>query len=231
MKSKKNFYLKIAVLLFLGFFICALGMILMIYANLGADPWSTFQKGLSDTTGISIGKISQIVGLIIIIINISLKIVPGIATVLNMYFIGFFMDIIENTGIITIPSTFLVRIFFLLLGMLLFNGGIWIYLQNGLGAGPRDGLMLGLTKKLNLSITIIKTSIEVTVLVIGVLLGGPLGIGTVTAALGGGYLLDKIFQIAKFDSKNTYQRTFMDEWESIKKVLKKEKIQGKQQQL
>lgn len=231
MKNKKIYYTKMILTLFLGFFLCALGMLLMIYANLGADPWSTFQKGLSDTTGISFGKVSQLVGFVIILINVFLKIIPGIATVLNMYFIGLFMDIIENLGVLFIPSTFIMKLAFLLLGMLFFNGGIWLYLQNGLGAGPRDGLMLGLMRKLNLSVTIIKTSIEVSVLVIGLILGGPLGIGTVIAALGSGYLLDKIFQIAKFDSKNTYQRTFKDEWNSIKDVLDRKKVQDKQGEL
>lgn len=227
---KVAFFLKMFIALFFGFFLCALGMVLMIYADLGADPWATFQKSISDITDISFGRVSQLVGLIIIILGIFLKIAPGIGTILNMYFVGFFMDVIENSNILFTPSTFFVKLLFLFLGMISFCIGIWLYLKNGIGAGPRDGLMLGLMRKFNLSVTIIKTSIEVTVLAIGLLLGGPLGIGTLITAFGNGALLDKTFQLAKFDSKNTHQRNFKDELESIKHYREKRKLQEKQQE-
>ena len=119
------------------------------------------------------------------------------------------MDAIENSNLLFTPSMFIGKLAFLFLGMVLLGFGIWAYLKNGLGAGPRDGLMLGLVKKLNLSVAIVKTSIEVTVLVSGILLGGPLGIGTVIAAFGNGLVLNKVFDIMKYDSKNTVQRTFL----------------------
>lgn len=228
MKSKKNIILKLYITLFVGFFLCSLGMVMILYADLGADPWLTFQKSISNITGVSFGRITQLVGLIVIIIGVFLKIPPGLATILNMYFIGFFMDFIENSDILFTPHTFAGKIFLLCAGMIIFSIGSWLYLKNGLGAGPRDGLMLGLMKKLNLSVAIVKTSIEVTVLTIGILLGGPVGIGTLITAFGNGVVLDKTFQIVKFDSKNTYQRNFQDELESIKYYKKQRQSQEKQ---
>lgn len=222
MEDKKRFIKKLIVLN-IGFFLCSLGMIMTLSANLGAGPWETFHKGLSALTGLSFGRMSQMVGILIILGGIYLHMIPGIATILNMFFIGFYLDVIESAGIIGTPTTFPFQLLLLVAGMVVNCIGIYVYLANGLGAGPRDGLMIGLVQKTNLSVTIIKSSIEVTVLLLGIFLGGPYGIGTVIVALGQGYILDMVFMKFKYNPKRHYQRTLKDEWE----VLKKRKVENK----
>lgn len=223
MEDKKGFIKKI-VIMNIGFFLCALGMIMTLRANLGAGPWETFHKGLSTLTGLSFGRMSQIVGLLIILGGMYLHMIPGIATILNMFFIGFYADMIEASGLISIPGNYPLQLLLLLGGMVINCLGIYVYLAEGLGAGPRDGLMIGLVQKTNLSVTVIKSAIEVTVLLLGILLGGPYGVGTVIAALGQGYILDMIFNKFKYDTKNHYQRTLKDEWETLKKRRVEERI-------
>lgn len=216
LENKKVFAKKI-IILNIGFFLCSLGMIMMLTAGLGAGPWVTFHKGLSILTGLSFGRMSQIVGLIIILVGAYLNIAPGIGTILNMFFIGFYADVIEASGFLVTPLNFPLQLLLLVGGMIVNSFGIYVYLINGLGAGPRDGLMLGLVKKTNLSVTVIKSSIEITALLLGIFLGGPYGIGTVIAALGMGYILNTIFNKLEFDAKTNYQRTLKDEWEVLKK--------------
>ncbi len=95
--------------------------------------------------------------------------------------------------------------------------GIYFYLKSGLGAGPRDGLMLGLMKKLKLPVSIIKTGIEVTAVAIGFLLGGKVGIGTIVVALTMGYAIQVVFKIGKYDNKTVTHRTLKDELHLLKK--------------
>lgn len=196
--------------LYFGFFICALGISLMLLSDLGMPPWATFHKGVSMKIGLSYGRVSQLTGFVIIVFSLLLDVIPGIATVLNMIFIGYFVDIITNFGFIATPDNFMGKLVILLLGMLFMSIGIYFYISNNIGAGPRDGLMIGLIKKTGYPVKIVKTTIEVTILFLGILLGGPYGVGTIISALGMGYLLDKIFKIAKYNPHHVKHKTFAD---------------------
>ncbi|MCR1898380.1 membrane protein [Irregularibacter muris] len=222
--ENQNSIIKKMMVLNIGFFLCALGMMMMLYAGLGAGPWETFHQGLSVFTGLSFGRVSQVAGLAIILGGVFLGIIPGIGSILNMILIGLYADIIESLGLFSTPSSLVLQLLLLFVGMVVNCMGIYVYLLNGLGAGPRDGIMIGLVKKTNLSVTFIKSSIEVTALLIGILLGGPYGIGTIIAALGMGYILDRIFLMMRFDPKKVHQRTLKEEWESIKGHKEKERI-------
>lgn len=207
--------------LFFGFFLCSLGIVLMLYSDLGLNPWGIFHMGISSQTGLTLGRVSQLTGLLIIVASFPLGIIPGFATILNMYFIGFFIDLIEKMNVLFTPNSFIGKFFLLFLGIFIFSEGIFLYLSCGLGAGPRDGLMLGLMKKLNRPVAQIKNSIEISVLIIGVLLGGPLGLGTVIIAITMGYSLQFIFKLGKFDPKNTKQSNLKEDYKLLFKSNRK----------
>ena len=127
------------------------------------------------------------------------------ATILNMFFIGFFADIISKFNILLVPQNYILKIIVLLYGNAVLSLGIYSYLKFELGAGPRDGLMVGLVKVTGLGVRHIKISIELVVLLVGYLLGGTVGIGTVISIFSSGYILDRIFKLKGFDLRQLGQ--------------------------
>jgi len=204
----QDFLLKLPSLFF-GLLLFAFGVVLNLYSGLGMSPWGVFQVGLSQSSSFTLGKISQIVGLVVLLIGWSMGFPPGLATFMNMYFIGLFIDKIIQFRIIPEPTS-LIQQFLLLFGSIILIGvGSYLYLNPKLGAGPRDGLMMGLVQKTDLPVSIVRGSIEVTVLALGYLLGGPVGVGTLITALLIGYSVQLAFKIGGYDKKaehlNLYQ--------------------------
>ncbi|MFW5648593.1 MAG: YczE/YyaS/YitT family protein [Candidatus Alkaliphilus sp. MAG34] len=196
--------------LILAFAICGYGTIQIKVANLGMEPWDTLALGINSRTGIDFGKVTQIVGLVIILFSLAIRIYPGMATILNMFFIGFFADVTSKFNIVLIPQHYLLRIIVLFYGNIILSYGLYSYLKFELGAGPRDGLMVGLVKATGLDVKYIKTGMELIVLVVGYLLGGTIGIGTIISTFSGGYMLDRIFRWKGFNAKETCQRKLTD---------------------
>jgi uncharacterized membrane protein YczE len=189
-------------ILFLGYFICSLGIVTNLYANLGTGPWSLFHVGLANITGLTLGQITQIVGLVIIIISWKLGNAPGLGTIANMIFIGFFIDIIIFVGIIPFQTQLIWQIFQLILSIIITAVGALFYLRTQLGAGPRDGLMVVLTRILDKPVSYVRIPMDVLVSIMGYFLGGPLGLGTFITAIGLGYFMQLFFKIGKFNSKS-----------------------------
>jgi uncharacterized membrane protein YczE len=189
-------------ILFSGYFLCSLGIVANLYANLGTSPWTLFHVGLTNITGLTLGQITQIVGLIIIVISWKLGNSPGIGTIANMIFIGFFIDLIIFARIIPFQTELFWQIFQLILSILIIGLGALFYLGTQLGAGPRDGLMVVLTRVLDKPVSFVRVPMDVLVSVLGYFLGGPLGLGTIFTAFGLGYSMQFFFKIGKFDSRS-----------------------------
>lgn len=206
--------------LILGLFLFAVGTVITINANLGYSPWDVFHQGLGNIFGIKIGTANVIVGVSIVLIEMLRGIKPGIGTILNMLLIGVFMNIIMSIDIIPTFSNMYIRILTIPVGMLIIGLGSYFYIGAGFGAGPRDGLMLFLIQKTNKSIRFIRNSIEITVLIIGYILRGPVGVGTVIISLGLGYAVQFIFSIFNFDPNEVEHRSWDDEVKSIKKLVR-----------
>lgn len=196
--------------LILAFLIIGYGIAQTKVLNFGMAPWDTFGLGIVSKTGLEFGKINQMTGFVIILFSIIIKIYPGIGTILNMIFIGLFVDLISKTNILLQPENYILKIVVLIYALTVQCYGLYSYLKFELGAGPRDGLMVGLVQITGLSVKYIKTGIEAIVLVAGFLLGGTVGLGTVIATLSGGYILNKIFELKNFDAKTTSQRKLTD---------------------
>lgn len=162
-------------------------MALMVEAGLGLDPWDVFHQGLSKHTGMSIGLASAVVGVVVLLGWIPLRNRPGIGTVANVIVIAVTVD--AGLAVLPTPTDLPVRIA-MMLGAIVLNAlATVVYIGAGLGPGPRDGLMTGLVARTGLSVRLVRTSIEATVLTVGWLLGGTVGIGTVLYAFGIGPLV------------------------------------------
>ncbi|MFZ5354553.1 MAG: YczE/YyaS/YitT family protein [Bacillota bacterium] len=191
--------------LILAFFILSVGMELMIKADLGLNPWGTFTLGLVNITGIQFGTLTQLIGIALLGGMVLLKVYPGIATLLDMFFIGIFINKIDSLGIIHTPANFLGRLEMCLIGLIIFCYGIYIYYRCGLGTGPRDSIVIGIMRRTGKGIHIVKPLFEGTVFIIGVIIGGKYGIGTIIITLFTGKLLDIVFKLHNFDIINFTQ--------------------------
>jgi uncharacterized membrane protein YczE len=171
--------------LYLGLALYGFSSSLLVLAGLGLGPWDVFHQGLAKHTGLAIGTWAILVGLVVLLFWIPLRQRPGIGTVSNVVCVGGTMDLV--LGHWSPPHGLAVRILFLVGGVLLNGVATGAYIGAGLGPGPRDGVMTGLAAR-GLSIRVARTSIELTVLVVGWFLGGTVGVGTVLYALGIGPL-------------------------------------------
>lgn len=196
--------------LFLGLCLYAIGIVMTINANLGLAPWEIFHQGLSIKLGITMGQASISVGLVFVILNSMLGERLGWGTLSNMVFIGLFLDILMLNHIIPVFQSIIPRFIMMLMGVFVIGIASYFYLSAGFGSGPRDGLMVALTKRTTKSVRFIRNSIEISALIAGYILGGSLGIGTLIMAVSAGYFVQFSFKLFKYDLKETKHR-FIDE--------------------
>lgn len=173
--------------LFWGLSLYGLCMAMMLRAGLGLDPWDVLHQGLAGRTGISIGMLVNLVGLIVLIGWIPLRQRPGLGTIANVLVIGTAMDL--SLAILPQVHGLPERVGLLVLSILLNGVAAAAYIGAGLGPGPRDGLMTGLCARTGWPVKYVRTSIELTVLASGWLLGGTVGVGTLAYAFGIGWLV------------------------------------------
>ena len=173
--------------LYLGLFLYGWSMAMMIRAGLGLNPWDVLHQGLEAYLPVSFGTVTILVGVVVLLLWIPLRQWPGLGTVSNVFVVGVAVDL----GLLLLPgvSGWALRVTLLLAGVVLNGLAGAVYLGSHFGAGPRDGLMTGLAARTGGSIRLIRTGIELSVLVIGFLLGGTVGVGTVLYALGIGPLV------------------------------------------
>ena len=162
-------------------------MAMMVRAGLGLDPWDVFHQGLSRHTGMTIGLASAVVGVAVLLAWIPLRNRPGVGTVANVIVIAVTVD--AGLWLLPTPASLPVRVALMVAAVVLNAVSTVLYVGAGLGPGPRDGLMTGLVVRTGRSVRLVRTCIEASVLAVGWLLGGTVGIGTVVYALGIGPLV------------------------------------------
>lgn len=204
--------------LFGGLFLYAVGIVFTVNANIGLAPWEAFHQGISKTIGITMGQASIAMGLIVVIANSIMKERLGLGTLANMLFIGLFMDLLMLNHLIPIYENIVARVVMMVLGMFAIGVATYLYIGAGWGAGPRDGLMVALTKKTGKSVRLIRGAIETCVVILGYLMGGSIGAGTLIMALFIGFFVQLAFQLFKFDVTKVKHR-FIDEDLKAMKVL------------
>ena len=149
-------------------------------AGAGVSPWTTLAEGISILTGWTIGFATLIVSIAVLMTWIPLRQVPGLGTIANAFIVALMLDI--SLPYLPKPDLYIFQILQSLIGVLIVGFGAAIYLSANLGPGPRDGLMTGLTRLTNLPISLVRSTIEILVVVSGWMLGGTVGVGTVLFA-------------------------------------------------
>lgn len=160
---------------------------LLVLANFGSSPWTVFSQGIALQTGMSIGWVIALVSIVVLLLWIPLKLRFGLGTLLNVIFIALFVDL--TVRYFPAPTELLHRYLLMGGGILLFGISTTFYLSCQLGAGPRDGLMVGICQKYGWKVGVVRTTLEVSVCLLGFLLGGTVGISTVAFALGVGWII------------------------------------------
>jgi uncharacterized membrane protein YczE len=173
--------------LYAGLLLYGASMALQIRAGLGLDPWDVFHQGVSDRTGLSFGTVVIITGAVVLLLWLPLRQRPGLGTVSNVIVIGVAVD--AALAVLPAAGNDVVAVAMLLAGVGLNGVASGAYIGAGLGPGPRDGLMTGLVARTGRSVAPVRTTIEVSVLVIGAALGGTVGLGTVLYAISIGPLV------------------------------------------
>lgn len=154
---------------------------LMVRGALGLDPWDVLHEALSERTGLSFGTVTGIIGALVLLCWIPMRQRPGLGTVANIVLIAVTVD--ATLALVSTPSSLWPRIVLLVSGVVLNGLATATYIGVRLGPGPRDGLMTGLSARTGVSLRVVRTGIELTVLGVGWFLGGTVGVGTVVYAL------------------------------------------------
>lgn len=203
----KQFYTRILRLIG-GLFLYALGIVITINANIGYAPWDVFHVGLSKTVGISIGTASIITGITIGAIALLFKEKLGLGTILNMILIGLFMDMIMKIHIIPVMNNVFFGIIMMIVGLFVIALASYCYIGSAFGAGPRDSLMVILTRKTGLPVGVCRGTIELLAVLVGWRFGGMIGMGTIISAFVIGFCVQAVFKLLKFDATEVKHETF-----------------------
>ena len=199
--SLANLGIKPIARLLVGLYLVGLGLAMMIHTGLGVPPWDVLTQGIQVQTGWSFGVSATVTSAFVLLLWIPIKQQPGIGTFVNALLIGPFADL--NQPLMPKLDGLFVNLIWLILAIVVFAVGAGLYISPNLGAGPRDGLMVGITRVSGWPFWIIRTIGETLVLVSGWLLGGTVGIGTALFAVSVGYLMQTSMKFFGFDPKST----------------------------
>jgi uncharacterized membrane protein YczE len=173
--------------LYAGLVLYGASMALQVRAGLGLDPWDVFHQGVADRTGLSFGTVVMLTGAVVMLGWVPLRQRPGVGTISNVLVIGIAVD--AALALLPRAASTPIAVAMLIAGVGLSAVACSAYIGAGLGPGPRDGVMTGLVRRTGGSVRVVRTAIELTVLAVGVALGGTVGVGTVVYALSMGPLV------------------------------------------
>jgi uncharacterized membrane protein YczE len=177
---------------------------LLVASGLGLEPWNVLHQGLAKLTGLTIGVVSIVVGAAVLLLWIPLRQRPGLGTVSNVFVVGLAMD--GTLALVPDAHALTVRVPLLMAGIVLNGAATGLYISASFGPGPRDGLMTGLNRRTGRSIRLMRTVVEVAVVVTGFALGGTIGVGTVLYAVSIGPLAQlflRVFAVPSASSGST----------------------------
>ena len=190
-----------------GLLLFGIGIAFMAEAGMGLGPWEVFHQGIARQLGVQLGTVSIVLGIPILLAWYPLGERPGVGTVLNIVLIGTATNV--AMGVLPTVVGQPQQLLLMLLGVVTIAAGSGLYLASDLGPGPRDGLMTGLHFRFGWSIRRARTAVELTVLVLGFLAGGTIGLGTVVFALGIGPLVQVMLRIFDRDGRVSKRRRAM----------------------
>ncbi len=196
-----------------GLAIFAVGVYMTMQANIGVAPWDCFYLGIQETFGIQYGNVSVVIAVIIIIINLLMKERIGIGTILD----AMIVDLCNYLELIPRQESIAGGIALMLAGLLVNGLGQYIYMRMGLCCGPRDGLMVGLSKRMpKVPIGMVSNMLLALTLFLGWRLGGPIGIGTIVAAVCMGPAMQLVFHVMHFDAAKVEHQDLLQNFRMLK---------------
>ncbi len=180
-----------------GLFVFAVGIVAIYESRLGLSPWDVLNQGVADHTPLSFGTANVVISLAILVVARKLDVRVRVGTVANAVLIGVFTDLLLGIGAVQhlADDSLPVRIALLVAGILVMALGTALYIGAGMGAGPRDSLMLGITRRVRSRVGVVRTALEASATVAGFALGGTVGIGTLAFVLGIGPAVELSFAL------------------------------------
>jgi uncharacterized membrane protein YczE len=179
--------------LYVGLVLYGVSLAMMVRADLGLAPWDVLHSGLAQLVPLTIGQVIVVMSFVVLLLWIPLREVPGLGTISNAVVIGFALD--ATLALLDAPGALWLRTALLVGGVLLNGLATALYIGSQFGRGPRDGLMTGLHRRTGKSLRLVRTGLEVTVVLLGLLLGGVAGVGTVLYALAIGPLTQALLPL------------------------------------
>lgn len=195
----------------LGLFIFAIGVYLTIQANIGLAPWDCLSMGISGHVGYSYGIVHTAISIGILVIDILLKEKIGYGTILDALLVGNYVDWIGYLKLVPVSQSIPVSCIMVIVGLFIMGYGQYFYMDAAQGCGPRDSLLIALGKRFpKTPIGVVQTFMVGIALLIGWLLGGPVGIGTVISVFGMGTALQIVCKIMHFEPRNVVHKNVLE---------------------
>lgn len=214
---------------FFGLVFAGYGVGLTVTAGLGVSPWDVFGQGvalkLTEILGVEVmmGTITMLSAAAVIVVDVMLKEKIGVATITDTLVFGPALNFFLKHNMLPVPGSFAAKLFCTVLGFMVWSLGIAIYMKASLGAGPKDGLFVAFAKR-KIPVAVAKNSIEAVVCLIGWLLGGTVGIGTLICVFTMGSMIDFFFKLLKFDVNTVQNESLIDTARNIKMLCTKQKL-------
>ena len=219
-------YIKRVLWVLIGQAISAYGIGMTIFADLGLAPWDVFNQGVAlqiqKHFGVEVmmGTVAQCTSAVIVIIVLLLRETIGISTILDALVYGMFLNFFMKCNLLPSTDVYILKYVLFIGGFVIWSVGVYLYMKPELGAGPRDSLMIALTKR-NVSVSIARNSTELFALAVGWLCGGKVGIGTLISVLFIGYVLQFMFGIFKFDTSAIRNESLIESTKNLKNAIVK----------
>ena len=205
----KRFFVRLLNML-IGLVLYALGIVITMKANIGYAPWDVFHAGLAAVIGLSFGVASIIAGIVIVIVVTVLGEKLGLGTLAGMILTGVLIDVILWTDVMPTADNFVIGIIMLIAGLFIISIGSYFYIKSAFGAGPRDNLMVVLTRKTKIPVGLCRGAVELLATLAGWLMGGMVGIGTVISVVAIGFCIQITFRVLRFDVTAVRHETLGD---------------------
>lgn len=195
----------------LGLFIFSFGIYLAIVANIGLVPWDSLTMGISNLTNIRYGIINTLISILVLIIDLVMKEKIGVGTILDACLTGLFIDMFTYVLNIQYPSSILLGIVYMIIGLFIMAFGQYFYMSAGLSCGPRDTLLMAVGKKVpKIGIGYVDIIMKIILIIISLFVDGPIGIGTIVGMIGMGLVMQLVFKILKFEPRNIVHEDILD---------------------
>lgn len=202
----------------LGLFLYSFGVHLTVKANIGLAPWDVFAMGLSNHIPLTFGQATILISVIIVIVDILLKEQIGLGTILDAIIVGVGLDLFELLDFVPIAPNYFISILYIIIGLFIMAYSQYLYMSACIACGPRDTFLVGIGKRLRkLPIGVVSIIEAIVVLVIGALLGGPIGPGTVLTTGCAGIAMQIVFRLLKFEPRNLVHEGILGTMRRFKK--------------